>query len=155
MVPNVTGNFPTPYASGGLNAQRVAVLNLTPESHGNAIGAGNCSAMTQRIFDQLDLTAMYMNSITCTILSSSMLPIIMESDRECIQLCLHTCVSIDRDNPRIVRIPNSLHIEHIMLSEAYMEEIRDRDDIVVESGPEDWPFDENGDLPMRDGYIVF
>ena len=53
MDPNITGNFPTPYASGGLNAQRVGVLNLSPESHGNAIGAGNCSVMTQRIFEDV------------------------------------------------------------------------------------------------------
>lgn len=155
MDPNVTGNFPTPYASGGLKAQRVGVLNLSPESHGNAIGAGNCSVMTQRIFDRIDLSAMYMNCITCTIVSSSRIPVIMESDKECLQMCLRTCVNNDKLHPRVVRIPNSLHIEHIMLSEAYWEQARKDPNLEIESQPEDWPFDENGDLPMRDGTVLF
>ena len=155
MDPNITGNFPTPYASGGLRSQRVAVLNLSPESHGNAIGAGNCSVMTQRIFDQIDLTAMYMNCITCTIVESSKIPVIMESDKECVQMCLRTCVKNDKEHPRVVRIPNSLHIEHILLSEAYLEEARRNPNLVVESEPEEWPFDDNGDLPMENGVIVF
>ena len=155
MDPNITGNFPTPYASGGLKAQRVGVLNLSPESHGNAIGAGNCSVMTQRIFDQIDLCAMYMNCITCTIVSSSRIPVIMESDRECLQMCLRTCVNNDKQHPRVVRIPNSLHIEHIMLSEAYWDQAQKNPNLEIESQPEDWPFDENGDLPMRDGTILF
>ncbi len=35
MDPNITGTFCTPYASGGIDAQRVAVLDLSPETHGN------------------------------------------------------------------------------------------------------------------------
>ena len=155
MDPNITGNFPTPYASGGLKSQRVGVLNLSPESHGNAIGAGNCSVMTQRIFDQIDLSAMYMNCITCTIVSSSRIPVIMESDKECVQMCLRTCVNNDKQNPKVVRIPNSLHIEHVLLSEAYWEQAQADPNLEIESLPEDWPFDENGDLPMENGTIVF
>ena len=44
------------------------------------------------------------------------------------------------------RIPNSLHLEHIMLSEAYLEEIRDNPNLIAESEPEDLPFDEDGNL---------
>ena len=111
--------------------------------------------MTQRIFDQIDLTAMYMNCITCTIVESSKIPVIMESDKECVQMCLRTCVKNDKEHPRVVRIPNSLHIEHILLSEAYLEEARRNPNLVVESEPEEWPFDDNGDLPMENGVIVF
>lgn len=155
MDPNITGNFPTPYASGGLKAQRVAALSLSPESHGNAIGSGNCSVMSQRIFDGIDLTSMYLNAITCCILTSSRIPILMESDRECVQMCVQTLVQADKQRPRIVRIPNSLHIEHILLSEAYWDQVKDIPGLEIESGLEDWPFDENGDLPMQDGTILF
>ena len=54
MDPNITGTFCTPYASGGINAQRVCVLDLSPETHGNGIGLGYSSATTKRVFDQLD-----------------------------------------------------------------------------------------------------
>ena len=110
MDPNITGTFCTPYASGGINAQRVCVLDLSPETHGNGIGLGYSSATTKRVFNQLDLA------------------------------------SIDKKNPRIVRIPNSLHLEHIMLSEAYYDEVRNHPGITIESEPEYLPFDEDGNL---------
>lgn len=146
MDPNITGTFCTPYATGGINAQRVAVLDLSHETHGNAIGLGYASATTTRVFRQLDFSSMYPNAITCTVLGGVRIPIVMESDRECIQCCVRTCNEIDKSRPRIVRIANSLHIEHILLSEAYWDEVKDIAGLTVESEPEAWPFDANGDL---------
>lgn len=146
MDPNITGTFCTPYATGGIDAQRVCVLDLSPETHGNGIGLGYSSATTKRVFDKLDLAAMYPNAITCTVLGGVRIPIVMESDREAIQVCVQTCNEIDKENPRIVRIPNSLHIDHIMLSEAYYGEIKGNPDIEIESEPAYLPFDEDGNL---------
>lgn len=146
MDPNITGTFCTPYASGGIKSQRVCVLDLSPETHGNGIGLGYASATTKRVFEQLDLASMYPNAITCTVLGGVRIPIIMESDQEAIQVCVRTCNEIDKNNPRIVRIPNSLHIEHIWLSEAYWEEARANPNLTVESELEEFPFDEDGNL---------
>ena len=146
MDPNITGTFCTPYATGGIDAQRVAVLDLSPETHGNGIGLGYASATTQRVFDQLDLSSMYPNAITCTVLGGVRIPIVMESDRECIQCCIQTCNEIDKTNPRLVRIPNSLHLSHIHLSEAYYDEARANPHLEIESEPEEMPFDEDGNL---------
>lgn len=146
MDPNITGTFCTPYATGGIQSQKVCVLDLSPETHGNGIGLGYSSATTKRVFDKLDLASMYPNAITCTVLGGVRIPIIMESDKEAIQVCVKTCNEIDKSNARIVRIPNSLHIEHIMLSEAYYDEVRKNPDMEIESEPEDWGFDENGNL---------
>lgn len=146
MDPNITGTFCTPYATGGIDAQRVAVLDLSPETHGNGIGLGYSSATTKRVFEQLDLASMYPNAITCTVLGGVRIPIVMESDRETIQVCIKSCNEIDKRNPRVVRIPNSLHLEHIMLSEAYLEEAKANPDLTIESEPEYLPFDEDGNL---------
>lgn len=146
MDPNITGTFCTPYASGGIKSQRVCVLDLSPETHGNGIGLGYSSVTTKRVFEQLDLRAMYPNAITCTVLGGVRIPMIMESDKEAIQVCVRTCNEIDKANPRIVRIPNSLHLEHIMLSEIYYEEIKNNPNLVIESEPEFLPFDDEGNL---------
>ena len=146
MDPNITGTFCTPYATGGIKAQRVCVLDLSPETHGNGIGLGYSSATTKRVFEKLDLASMYPNAITCTVLGGVRIPIIMESDREAIQVCVRTCNEIDKKHARIVRIPNSLHIEHIMLSEAYYEEAKKNPDLIIESEPEYLPFDSDGNL---------
>ena len=146
MDPNITGTFCTPYATGGINAQRVAVLDLSPETHGNGIGLGYASATTKRVFDQLDLASMYPNAITCTVLGGVRIPIVMESDKECIQCCIQTCNEIDKSKPRLVRIPNSLHLEHIQLSESYYEEAKENPHLEIESEPEELPFDREGNL---------
>lgn len=146
MDPNITGTFCTPYATGGIRSQRVCVLDLSPETHGNGIGLGYSSATTKRVFNQLDLSSMYPNAITCTVLGGVRIPIVMESDREAIQVCIRTCNEIDKKNPRVVRIPNSLHIEHIMLSESYYEEAKNNPNLIIESEPEYLPFDEDGNL---------
>lgn len=151
MDPNITGTFCTPYATGGIDAQRVAVLDLSRETHGNAIGLGYSSATTKRVFNQLDLASMYPNAITCTVLGGVRIPIVMESDKECIQVCIQTCNEIDKKNARIVRIPNSLHLEHIMLSEAYYEEAKKHPNLEIESEPEYLPFDEDGNLWTENG----
>lgn len=146
MDPNITGTFCTPYATGGIKSQRVCVLDLSPETHGNGIGLGYSSATTKRVFNQLDLSSMYPNAITCTVLGGVRIPIVMESDKEAIQVCIRTCNEIDKKNPQVVRIPNSLHIEHIMLSESYYEEAKNNPNLIIESEPEYLPFDENGNL---------
>lgn len=146
MDPNITGTFCSPYATGGIKSQRVAVLNLSPETHGNAIGLGFSSATTKRVFDQLDLASMYPNAITCTVLGGVRIPIVMENDKECIQVCLRTCNEIDKTRPRVVRIPNSLHLEHVMLSESYYEEAKANPDLEIESEPAYLPFDESGNI---------
>ena len=148
MDPNITGTFCSPYADGGITAQRVAVLGLSPETHGNGIGLGYASATTERVFQELDFGAMYPNAITCTVLGGVRIPIIMESDKEAIQVCIRTCNEIDKENVRIVRIPNSLHLEHIMLSEAYLQEIKDNSNLIIESELQELPFDENGNLKI-------
>ena len=48
MDPNVSGTFATPYAHGGIKAQRVAVLNITQESHGNTVGWGMADVSTRK-----------------------------------------------------------------------------------------------------------
>ena len=121
--PNITGTFSTPYASGGVQVQRTCFLNLTEESHGNSLGVGLASAITRRIFDQIDADAMYTNCITSTVIKSAMVPCVLSTDKEAIQFCIRTCNRIDTQNPRVIRIQNSLHIGQIMLSEAYLDEV--------------------------------
>ena len=148
MDPNITGTFCTPYATGGIEAQRVAVLNVSPESHGNGIGLGYASATTARVYGQLDLASMYPNAITCTVLGGARIPVVLRNDRECIQCCIKTCNEIDKFNPKIVRISNSLHIEHIWLSEAYWETVHTGKitGLIAESEPSELIFNEDGNL---------
>lgn len=122
--PNITGTFSTEYASGGIKVQRTCFFNLSPESHGNALGTGLASAITAKIFDEMDPEKMYPNCITSTVLSSARIPCVLATDKEALQLCIRTCNRIDRERVRVVYIANSLHIDTVMLSEAYYDAVK-------------------------------
>ncbi|WP_297213758.1 lactate racemase domain-containing protein [uncultured Flavonifractor sp.] len=121
--PNITGTFSTEYAHGGVKVQRTCFLDLSEASHGNSLGVGLANVITKRFFDKIDLEMMYPNCITSTVLTSARIPCIVATDKEAIQMCIRTCNGIDQNNPRIIRIPNSLHIGEIMLSQAYYEDV--------------------------------
>ena len=146
MDPNITGTFCTPYASGGLVAQNVVVLDLTDETHGNAIGIGMAHATTRRVYDKMDFEKTYPNAITATVLQVCRIPMVMSSDRDAIAVAVRSCIDIDKSNVRLVRIDNSLHIGEIYISEAHLAEARQNPDLEVLSGPHEWAFDQNGSL---------
>lgn len=146
MDPNITGTFCTPYATGGIQSQRVAVLDVSDASHGNAMGVGFASATTQRLYQKIDMDAMYPNAITATVLGGVRIPVVMPNDRECIQLCVRTCTGIDHSAPRIVRIPNSLHLEYIQLSAAYGPVLETIPGLEIADGPLPFAFDPQGNL---------
>lgn len=148
--PNITGTFSTEFAHGGLEVQRTCFLDLSEESHGNSLGVGLSNAITRRLFDKIDMNAMYPNCITSTVLASARIPCVMPSDKAAIQMCIRTANGIDAspDKVRVVRIPNSLHIGEIMLSEAYYEDAKagKYENLVVLGEPEELVFDEEGTL---------
>lgn len=146
--PNITGTFSTEYAHGGVKVQRTCFLDLSEESHGNSLGVGLANAITKRFFDKIDLEMMYPNCLTSTVLASARIPCIVYSDKEAIQLCIRTCNGIDQKNVRIIRIPNSLHIGNIMLSEAYYADVLagKYPGLEAVSAPEYMEFDEEGAL---------
>ncbi|MCD8221758.1 MAG: lactate racemase domain-containing protein [Clostridiales bacterium] len=146
--PNITGTFSTDFAHGGIEVQRTAFLNLSEESHGNALGTGLASAITKKIFDEMDPEKMYPNCITSTVIKSAQIPCVFATDKEAIQFCIRTCNGIDLDHVRMVRIANSLHIGEIMLSEAYYEEVKAGKYPGVEAldEPENLIFDEQGNV---------
>jgi hypothetical protein len=146
MDPNVTGTFVTPYASGGLKSQKVAVLDLSDESHGNGNGIGSAHATTRRFFDKMSFEMTYPNAITSTVVDNVRIPMVMKSDKEALQVCIRTCNEIDKKNPRIIRISNSLDVEHIWLSESYYEEAKMNPMVQIISEPEHPSFDDQGNL---------
>ena len=146
--PNITGTFSTPYAHGGVQVQRTCFLDLSAASHGNALGVGLANVITKRFFDKIDPEMMYPNCITSTVLASARIPCVAASDKEAIQMCIRTCTGIDRGRPRIIRIPNSLHIGSILLSEAYYEDVTAGrwPGLTAVSRPELLTFDPSGTL---------
>ena len=151
--PNITGTFSTEYAHGGVKVQRTCFLDLSEASHGNSLGVGLANVITKRFFDKIDPEMMYPNCITSTVLTSARIPCVVATDKEAIQMCIRTCNGIDQENPRVIRIPNSLHIGEIMLSQAYYGDVKAGKwpGLEAVSEPEALRFDPEGALltPIR------
>lgn len=128
--------------------QRTCFLDLTEASHGNALGTGLASCISKRLFDKIDLQMMYPNTITNTVIRSAEMPIIMATDKESIQFCIRTLNGVDKEHARVIRIPNSLHIGKIMLSEAYYNDVVEGkyDGLKAIDEPQYMDFDEEGNL---------
>lgn len=146
--PNISGTWSNDYVSGGLKVKRTCFLDLTDCSHGNANGMGLASIITARMFEKLDLNTIYMNSFTSTVLKSAMMPPVVANDKEAIQACIRTANRIDRDNVRMVRIKNTLHVGEIMLSESYYQDVVDGKypGLTAVSEPAELNFDAEGNL---------
>ena len=147
MDANITGTFVTPYASGGLLSQRVAVLDLSPESHHNGTGCGMAHATTRRFFDKMDWEQTYPNVITSTVIENVRIPMVLKNDREAIQVCLRTCTGVGPQGPRLVRIANSMELTHIYLSENYLPQIAGHPYLEQETEVMELPFDQAGKVP--------
>ncbi len=146
MDPNITGAFLTPYASGGIKTRRIAVLDLTDESYGNACGAGVADTSTRRLFDKFDFDKTYPNSLTSTVSLVSKVPLIFENQKEAIQASVMMSFGSDKKNLRIVRISNTMQLEYVYISEALKDEAINNDYIDIITEPEEFNFNKNGDL---------
>jgi hypothetical protein len=122
MDPNITGRYPTPYASGGPAIRKIAVLDLTAETHGNANGVGVADFIAQRVVEKIDLHATYMNALTSTVAETVRLPLILESDRDVFQAAVMT-IPTPPDRMRLLYIRNTLALGEIVVSEAVIPEL--------------------------------
>lgn len=125
---------------------RLVVLDVTDRSHGNACGMGLADFSTRRLFNKIDFDFTYANILTSTAIPSGRIPLIMETDRLAIQGAVKTCNAPDISHIRMVRIPNSLHLEEIYISEAMLAEAELCKDITILNHPAELVFDEAGNL---------
>jgi len=146
MDPNVTGTFGTPFAEGGIKKQRVAVLDISKESHGNFVGLGMSDVTTKRAFEKLDTNSTYYNMLTSTVLKVGKIPMVLEDDKLALQAAIKTLTEVDKNHIRMVYIKNTLSLETILVSEALLDEVRARSDMEVLRGPSPLRFDESGAL---------
>src|SRR6266568_2372899 len=72
--PNITGRYPTPFASGGPEVNKQVILDLTEVSGGNANGVGTADFTTVRLARKMDFAQTYPNALTSTVPGPVALP---------------------------------------------------------------------------------
>jgi hypothetical protein len=126
MDPNVTGrafDLMESDFSEVLQAKRVAILNLSARTGGNAIGLGNADIITEKVFQAMNYETTLMNALTSLSLRKAFIPVRMPNDRKAIQACFTTIGPVPAAAVRAVVIRDTLHLSEFWASAALREEI--------------------------------
>ena len=125
MDPNVIGRMRIngiPDEEG--TASRIAILDLTEESEGNALGMGIADVTTKRLYDKVDIQKTYMNTITSGFLERCFIPVVAPTDKEAIRIGLQTCGrAVSERTARIMLIESTLELSQIYISSALLPEV--------------------------------
>jgi len=122
-------------------------LDLTPETHGNALGVGMADVTTRKLVSKIDYKKGYMNAFTSKIvLATVRVPMTLESDREAIAVAIETCVCVAPGQHKVVRIKNTLEIGEIEISENLLTEAKNQAHLEILGEPFEMRFDHLGTL---------
>ena len=124
----------------------VFVRGLTEATHGNACGIGMAEFTNTRTVNQVDRRITAINSITGGHAPAAALPIAFDTDREVLENALTTIGMVAPERAKVIQIPDTLHMAEVLVSEAYLDEIKQRPDLKIITPPQDMQFDAGGNL---------
>ena len=144
MDPNVIGFWRREGGPRKPDYRALVVLDLTPQSHGNATGIGMADLTTRRMMDKIDLKATYMNALTSKVLRSARLPIALDNDQVALATAVDQVPNVD--SIRMARIVNTGSLGTFWASNALLPELRAKEGIAVDDKPIALEFNEEGRL---------
>jgi hypothetical protein len=150
MDPNVIGRLmiETQPDHDRPQVTRLAVLDVSEESHGNIVGVGFADLTTERLVSRMDPVPFRINTLTSCCLERSRIPITLPTDRDVIQAALETCWRIDPREARVVIIPNTLELGTLWVSPRFDDEVRTQPYLTMESDFRPMPIDDDGSLDL-------
>jgi len=152
--PNIVGRTANTKAYGQFREappiNKVAILGLTEQTDGNAVGIGLADFTTRRTVERIDFDKVYTNAITAVEIGAGKLPLILANDREAVTAAVYTGGQRDFSRVRLVRIQHTLRMNELLVSENMLDEVKRHPRMAVESEPAEWAFDETGHLCAGD-----
>jgi hypothetical protein len=126
----------------------VVVLDLTEESHGNAIGIGLADFTTSRVVDSVDWHATYTNGYTAGLsgLLRNRVPNLLPNDRAAIATAIRMCGQPNMQKLKLARIKNTLTVADVEFSPILLDEARMAGVAVQPGEPKSLNFDASGRL---------
>ena len=122
----------------------LVLLDLTPASHGNALGVGLADFTTRRLVDQIDWPTLRTNIMTSGNLERGKIPLTYDTDREALAAAGFRERARPLEALRFVAMPDTLHLRYLLISEALLAQAQKRDDLEVVGEPMPLPLDADG-----------
>jgi hypothetical protein len=125
MDTNVTGRFWMPGEADPLAPciSKIVILDLSEETHGNAIGIGLADLITTRAEEKIDRQQTYVNCLTQGSGETGKIPPSLPNDRDAITTAIRISGPVRPGDARLVRIKNTQELEEMWISEALVNEI--------------------------------
>jgi len=125
---------------------RIFVLDLTPNTMGNAAGIGLADFTTKRLVDKIKYEPTYMNFITSMGPQKVRIPINFDNDRKVLDAVFDTIGMVKPEDSKVVRIKNTLRLDEVDISENLIEPAKARTDLEIIGKPKELVFDEKDNL---------
>ena len=125
---------------------RLAVLDLSVETRGNANGIGLADLTTERVARALDPKATWVNCFTSNFLTRARVPLSLATDTEVLTACFDTCWRTHPDDARAVIIPNTLELTTFWITQPFAAVVALNAHLTVETDFLPIPFDDAGNL---------
>lgn len=149
MDSNVIGRYNNDaISSPEISYTRLAVLDLTEHSKGNANGMGFADYITKRFYQKINLQQTYPNPLTSSYPMTVRIPMILDTDRQAIAAAVMTCLAEDPGRLRLGMIRDTKHLETVYISESMLPEAEACSDVQIESEPFAIPFSTDGSLTL-------
>lgn len=131
-------------------AERIAVLDLTAKSHGNANGIGLADVTTMRLYNKMDFEYTYPNAITSAEPKAVKIPMVMPNDELAIKCAVKVCTGVQSERIRMLRIKNTLSMNEFYISEALVKEAKGNNEMEIIGRLESMKFNYEGNLAEVD-----
>lgn len=104
----------------------IVCLEVTSQSHGNAVGLGLADYIPNRALANVDLQATYANALTAgsQAVQRAQIPITLADDADAVAAAILTCDVADFRHLRLARIRNTLHLDDLLVTQPLLEEAR-------------------------------
>jgi hypothetical protein len=129
--------------------EKIAVLGLSEESHGNANGVGLADVATKDLVECIDRNATNFNCGTTGFLTRGATPVWLDTEREMMELLRRCFGTKNEEDLRLIQISDTLHLEEFLVSEALKDEMENNANVEIVSGFEEMTFDRAGRLSRR------
>ncbi|KAA5545552.1 [Fe-S]-binding protein [Roseiconus nitratireducens] len=127
----------------------IYVRGLTPATAGNASGIGIAEYTHRRVADGIDRIKTRINCVTAGHATAAAMPVYFDSDREVLE-AVRRQSHLESQQCRWLWIRNTLDLAEIRCSEAYLDDVADRQDVRVDGPCVPLEFDGSGDLTEED-----
>ena len=123
----------------------LAALDLTENSHGNAVGVGYCDLIPERLRAKIDASATYTNCLTASNFNGAKLPITLPCDRDVI---LAGLPARDPSSARLVIVRNTLDLHTLWVSPALLHHVAASPVLEQAGPPRPIEFSDDGSLVL-------